>query len=72
MLSRFHTYRVVLAEHDMDREEGAEQSIRVEKMIIHPKWNKNCVSCGYVKITLDYALKKGTVNISSSYSGEFL
>lgn len=43
----FHTYRAVLAEHDMDREKGPEQSIRVENMIIHPKWNKNCVSCGY-------------------------
>lgn len=49
MSSSFHTYRVVLAEHDMDQEEGPEQSIRVENMIIHPKWNKNCVSCGYVK-----------------------
>nr|XP_061835810.1 proproteinase E-like [Nerophis lumbriciformis] len=42
----FHTYRVVLAEHDMNSDEGPEQSIRVEKMIIHPKWNDNCVSCG--------------------------
>ncbi|KAF3858188.1 hypothetical protein F7725_011389 [Dissostichus mawsoni] len=42
----FHTYRVVLAEHDMKTEEGPEQSIMVAKMFIHPKWNKNCVSCG--------------------------
>uniref|UniRef100_A0A3P9NZ82 Proproteinase E-like n=1 Tax=Poecilia reticulata TaxID=8081 RepID=A0A3P9NZ82_POERE len=42
----FHTYRVVLAEHDMDKEEGPEQSIMVAKMFIHPKWNDNCVSCG--------------------------
>ncbi|XP_037828934.1 chymotrypsin-like elastase family member 3B isoform X2 [Kryptolebias marmoratus] len=42
----FHTYRVVLAEHDMNREEGPEQSIMVAKMIIHPNWNDNCVSCG--------------------------
>ncbi|XP_059914224.1 chymotrypsin-like elastase family member 3B [Gadus macrocephalus] len=42
----FHTYRVVLAEHDMDTHEGPEQSIRVERMIIHPQWNDNCVSCG--------------------------
>uniref|UniRef100_A0A672JA80 Chymotrypsin-like elastase family member 3B n=1 Tax=Salarias fasciatus TaxID=181472 RepID=A0A672JA80_SALFA len=42
----FHTYRVVLAEHDMNEEEGPEQSIMVEKMFIHPKWNDNCVSCG--------------------------
>ncbi|XP_020779769.1 proproteinase E-like [Boleophthalmus pectinirostris] len=42
----FHTYNVVLAEHDMDKVEGPEQTIRVEKMIIHPKWKKNCPSCG--------------------------
>ncbi|KAJ4937053.1 hypothetical protein JOQ06_001637 [Pogonophryne albipinna] len=42
----FHTYRVVLAEHDMKTEEGPEQSIMVAKMFIHPKWNRNCVSCG--------------------------
>uniref|UniRef100_A0A674NS12 Peptidase S1 domain-containing protein n=1 Tax=Takifugu rubripes TaxID=31033 RepID=A0A674NS12_TAKRU len=42
----FHTYRVVLAEHNMHEEEGPEQSIRVAKIIIHPKWNDNCVSCG--------------------------
>ena len=45
-LSRFQTYRVVLAEHDMSKEEGPEQSIMVEKMFLHPKWNNNCVSCG--------------------------
>uniref|UniRef100_A0A3B4V8A5 chymotrypsin n=1 Tax=Seriola dumerili TaxID=41447 RepID=A0A3B4V8A5_SERDU len=42
----FHTYRVVLAEHDMKKQEGPEQSIMVKKMFIHPKWNDNCVSCG--------------------------
>uniref|UniRef100_A0A3Q3MN96 chymotrypsin n=1 Tax=Labrus bergylta TaxID=56723 RepID=A0A3Q3MN96_9LABR len=42
----FHTYRVVLAEHDMDKEEGPEQFIMVSKMFIHPKWNGNCASCG--------------------------
>uniref|UniRef100_A0A3B4V9K6 Chymotrypsin-like elastase family member 3B n=1 Tax=Seriola dumerili TaxID=41447 RepID=A0A3B4V9K6_SERDU len=44
--TRFHTYRVVLAEHDMKKQEGPEQSIMVKKMFIHPKWNDNCVSCG--------------------------
>uniref|UniRef100_A0A3B5B9X4 Proproteinase E-like n=1 Tax=Stegastes partitus TaxID=144197 RepID=A0A3B5B9X4_9TELE len=42
--SRFHTYRVVLAEHDMNKEEGPEQSIMVAKMFIHPKWDDNCVN----------------------------
>uniref|UniRef100_A0A3B4VAB9 Chymotrypsin-like elastase family member 3B n=1 Tax=Seriola dumerili TaxID=41447 RepID=A0A3B4VAB9_SERDU len=40
----FHTYRVVLAEHDMKKQEGPEQSIMVKKMFIHPKWNDNCVN----------------------------
>lgn len=44
-----HIQSDAVHEHDMDQEEGPEQSIRVENMIIHPKWNKNCVSCGYVK-----------------------
>ncbi|KAK5889110.1 hypothetical protein CesoFtcFv8_015142 [Champsocephalus esox] len=42
---RFHTYRAVLAEHDMT-EEGPGQSIMVAKIFIHPKWNRNCVFCG--------------------------
>uniref|UniRef100_A0A3B4V9X3 Chymotrypsin-like elastase family member 3B n=1 Tax=Seriola dumerili TaxID=41447 RepID=A0A3B4V9X3_SERDU len=42
--TRFHTYRVVLAEHDMKKQEGPEQSIMVKKMFIHPKWNDNCVN----------------------------
>uniref|UniRef100_A0A8C3B2A5 Peptidase S1 domain-containing protein n=1 Tax=Cyclopterus lumpus TaxID=8103 RepID=A0A8C3B2A5_CYCLU len=40
----FHTYRVVLAEHNMNKEEGPEQFINVGKMFIHPKWNDNCVN----------------------------
>uniref|UniRef100_A0A3B5B8W8 Proproteinase E-like n=1 Tax=Stegastes partitus TaxID=144197 RepID=A0A3B5B8W8_9TELE len=31
----FHTYRVVLAEHDMNKEEGPEQSIMVAKITLH-------------------------------------
>uniref|UniRef100_A0A8C3GBT3 Peptidase S1 domain-containing protein n=1 Tax=Cyclopterus lumpus TaxID=8103 RepID=A0A8C3GBT3_CYCLU len=38
--------QVVLAEHNMNKEEGPEQFINVGKMFIHPKWNDNCVSCG--------------------------
>ncbi|KAM9426928.1 proproteinase E-like [Salvelinus alpinus] len=45
-MAGFHTYRVVVAEHDMNTEEGYEESIMVGKMILHPDWNDNCVSCG--------------------------
>ncbi|XP_062408565.1 chymotrypsin-like elastase family member 3B [Sardina pilchardus] len=42
----FHTYRVVLGDHNQNQQEGPEQFIMVDKMIIHPKWNDDCVSCG--------------------------
>ncbi|XP_041944766.1 proproteinase E-like [Alosa sapidissima] len=45
MLS-FHTYRVVLGDHNQNQQEGPEQFIMVDKMFIHPKWNDGCVSCG--------------------------
>ncbi|MEQ2203615.1 hypothetical protein XENOCAPTIV_001354, partial [Xenoophorus captivus] len=54
----FHTYRVVIAEHDMDIEEGPEQSLMVAKMFIHPKWNNNCVSCGCVQ---QYNVRRDTL-----------
>ncbi|XP_063076527.1 chymotrypsin-like elastase family member 3B [Engraulis encrasicolus] len=43
----FHTYRVVLGDHDQNKQEGPEQYMMVQKMILHPKWNDNCVSCGF-------------------------
>ncbi|XP_076582941.1 chymotrypsin-like elastase family member 3B [Chaetodon auriga] len=40
------TYRVVLGEHDLTKEEGYEQIRSVEKIVVHPNWNENCPTCG--------------------------
>lgn len=31
-------YRVVLGEYNLDKYEGSEQFIRVERIIVHPGW----------------------------------
>ncbi|KAM7409346.1 hypothetical protein PAMA_001021 [Pampus argenteus] len=41
-----YTYRVVLGEFDLTVEEGYEQIMSVEKIVVHPNWNENCLSCG--------------------------
>ncbi|GLD49480.1 proproteinase E-like protein [Lates japonicus] len=40
------TYRVVLGEYDLTNGEGYEQVRAVERIIVHPGWNSNCLSCG--------------------------
>ncbi|XP_034557548.1 proproteinase E-like [Notolabrus celidotus] len=40
------TYRVVMGEFDLTKEEGYEQIRSVEKIIVHPRWDDNCLSCG--------------------------
>ncbi|XP_070817877.1 chymotrypsin-like elastase family member 3B [Chaetodon trifascialis] len=40
------TYRVVLGEHDLTKEEGYEQFRNVEKIVVHPNWNEYCPTCG--------------------------
>nr|XP_046248508.1 proproteinase E-like [Scatophagus argus] len=40
------TYRVVAGEYDLTGKEGFEQVLSVEKIVIHPNWNENCLSCG--------------------------
>ncbi|XP_040835662.1 chymotrypsin-like elastase family member 3B [Ochotona curzoniae] len=49
------TYRVVLGEYDNSVTEGPEQTIIVEKAIVHPNYNNNNVAKGY-----DIALLKLT------------
>ncbi|XP_040835660.1 chymotrypsin-like elastase family member 3B [Ochotona curzoniae] len=41
------TYRVVLGEYDRSVTEGPEQTIIVEKAIVHPQYNNNNVAKGY-------------------------
>lgn len=39
-LSKENSYfKVRVGEHNMDKKEGTEQDIAVEKVIMHPKWN---------------------------------
>ncbi|XP_062449700.1 chymotrypsin-like elastase family member 3B [Rhea pennata] len=42
------TYEVVLGEHDLAVDEGAEQRIPVHSadIFVHPKWRSFCVACG--------------------------
>ncbi|XP_054458277.1 proproteinase E-like [Anoplopoma fimbria] len=40
------TYRVVMGEYDLTKEESNEQIRSVEKIVVHPKWDDNCLSCG--------------------------
>lgn len=34
-------YRVVVGEYNLDKYEGSEQFIRVERIIVHPAWNED-------------------------------
>uniref|UniRef100_A0A8C3AC01 Peptidase S1 domain-containing protein n=1 Tax=Cyclopterus lumpus TaxID=8103 RepID=A0A8C3AC01_CYCLU len=40
------TYRVVLGEYDLTKEESNEQIRPVEKIVVHPNWDDSCLSCG--------------------------
>lgn len=53
---------MVLGEYDRSAEEGPEQHILVnpEDIFVHPGWNDNCVSCGYVRY-----LGRGGLNCSA-------
>lgn len=40
------TFRVVAGEHNLNKNDGTEQTVSVQKIVIHPKWNTNDVSAG--------------------------
>ncbi|KAM4629869.1 chymotrypsin-like elastase family member 3B [Polymixia lowei] len=40
------TYRVVLGEYDITKQENFEQIKKVEKIMVHPGWSNSCISCG--------------------------
>ncbi|XP_041425829.1 proproteinase E [Xenopus laevis] len=44
-----YTYRIVLGEHDLSLEEGAEQYILINNndLFVHPQWDEGCVQCGH-------------------------
>ncbi|XP_045410845.1 chymotrypsin-like elastase family member 1 isoform X3 [Lemur catta] len=41
------TFRVVVGEHNLNQNDGTEQYVRVQKIVVHPNWNSNNVAAGY-------------------------
>lgn len=41
------TFRVVLGDHNLSQNDGTEQYISVQKIVVHPSWNSNNVAAGY-------------------------
>uniref|UniRef100_A0A7N5KQH2 Chymotrypsin-like elastase family member 1 n=1 Tax=Ailuropoda melanoleuca TaxID=9646 RepID=A0A7N5KQH2_AILME len=46
-VDRQMTFRVVAGEHNLDQNDGTEQSVSVRKIVVHPSWNSNNVAAGY-------------------------
>lgn len=40
------TFRVVAGEHNLNQNDGTEQSVSVQKIVVHPSWNSNNVAAG--------------------------
>ncbi|XP_008564368.1 PREDICTED: chymotrypsin-like elastase family member 1 [Galeopterus variegatus] len=41
------TYRVVVGDHNLTQNDGTEQYVGVQDIVIHPSWNSNNVAAGY-------------------------
>ncbi|XP_005411965.1 PREDICTED: chymotrypsin-like elastase family member 1 [Chinchilla lanigera] len=41
------TFRVVVGEHNLQQNDGTEQYVSVQKIVIHSQWNRNNVAAGY-------------------------
>lgn len=39
-------YRIVLGKHDLSVLEDTEQIRDILRIVVHPKWNIECVACG--------------------------
>ncbi|KAM4700136.1 chymotrypsin-like elastase family member 1 [Discoglossus pictus] len=46
-VDRSNTYRVVVGDHNLYQNDGTEQYISVQKVLIHANWNTNNVAAGY-------------------------
>ena len=40
------TFRVVAGEHNLSQNDGTEQRVSVQKIVVHPYWNSNNVAAG--------------------------
>ncbi|XP_063119047.1 chymotrypsin-like elastase family member 1 isoform X1 [Rattus norvegicus] len=41
------TFRVVVGDHNLSQNDGTEQYVSVQKIVVHPNWNSNNVAAGY-------------------------
>ncbi|XP_024431530.2 chymotrypsin-like elastase family member 1 [Desmodus rotundus] len=41
------TFCVVVGDHSLSQNDGTEQYVRVQKIVVHPYWNRNNVAAGY-------------------------
>uniref|UniRef100_A0ABI7ZR13 Chymotrypsin-like elastase family member 1 n=2 Tax=Felidae TaxID=9681 RepID=A0ABI7ZR13_FELCA len=46
-VDRKMTFRVVAGEHNLSQNDGTEQRVSVQKIVVHPYWNSNNVAAGY-------------------------
>lgn len=40
------TFRVVAGDHNLSQNDGTEQYVQVQKIVVHPSWNSNNVAAG--------------------------
>lgn len=40
------TFRVVVGDHNLSQNDGTEQYVNVQKIVVHPYWNSNNVAAG--------------------------
>lgn len=65
------TWRVVLGDHDINKNEGREQYMSVSRVYIHPNWNSNNVAGGLVKNVVSHiywGLKSEKLHIVTYYT----
>ncbi|XP_059259130.1 chymotrypsin-like elastase family member 1 isoform X2 [Mustela nigripes] len=60
-VDRAMTFRVVAGEHNLNQNDGTEQPVSVQKIVVHPSWNSNNVAAGY-DIALLRLAQKVTLN----------
>lgn len=41
------TFRVAVGDHNLSENDGTEQFVSVQKVVVHPSWNRNNVAAGY-------------------------
>ncbi|XP_046882384.1 elastase-1-like [Hypomesus transpacificus] len=75
-VDRTRTWRVILGEHDLKKNEGSEQIMTVSKVHIHSKWNSNNVAGGWdialLRLSSDATLNSKVQLASLPPSGQIL